>query len=161
MRIIVVFVFLFFSFMQPAIALTKCILDGKVSYKVGPCPKDASSKYWVNNKFVEERKLKKNRQKNSALSEESFKRMNTPIVRREDESEEEFDVEEQEQARKPKKMQVSNETAHFQLKKVDNEKDNAPEVNVPQSHEYVNDKLSEMQKKLDQHNKELQQLQQH
>jgi len=161
MRIIVVFVFLFFSFMQPAIALTKCILEGKVSYKVGPCPKNASSKYWVNNKFVEESKLHKNRQKNSTLSEESFKRMNTPIVRREDESEEEFDIEEQEQARKPKKMQVSNETAHFQLKKVDNEKDNAPKVNVPQSHEYVNDKLSEMQKKLDQHNKELQQLQQH
>lgn len=159
--IVVVFVFLFFSFMQPAIALTKCTLEGKVSYKVGPCPKNASSKYWVNNKFVEKNKLQKKRQKNSTLSEESFKRINTPVVRREDESEEEFDLEEQEKVRKPKKMQVSNEAAHFQLKKVDQEESDTPKVNVPQSHEYVNDRLSEMQKKLDQHNKELQQLQQH
>ena len=146
--------------MQPAIALTKCVLEGKVSYKAGACPKNASSKYWVKNKFVAESELQKKRQEHITRSEESFKQLNAPR-KISDEREARFESEEQEQARKPKKMKVSNETAHFQLQKIDKSKSNAPKINVPQSHEYVNDRLSEMQRKLDQHNKELQQLQQH
>ncbi|NOQ14200.1 MAG: hypothetical protein GQ583_06950 [Methyloprofundus sp.] len=162
MRIIVVLVFLFFGFMRPAIALTKCVLNGKVSYKVGACPKNASSKYWVKNKFVAESELQKKQQENISRSEKSFKRMNEK-KKSQDEYDAEFDSEEQEQEKKrePKKMEASSEVAHFQLKKIDKSKTDIPKVNVPQSHEYVNDKLSDMQKKLDQHNKELQQLQQH
>lgn len=147
--------------MQPAMALTKCVLEGKISYKQGACPKNATSEYWVKNRFVEESQLQKKRQDHITRSEEGFKQMNAQ-QKRQNEYDSEFDSEEQEQEkiREPKKMQVSNESAHFQLQKVDKSKSNIPKVNVPQSHDYVNDRLSEMQRKLDQHNKELQQLQQ-
>ena len=36
---------------------------------------------------------------------------------------------------------------------------NGPHVNVPRAFDYVNPKLSDMQRQIDQHNKELQKLQ--
>ena len=154
MRIIVVL--LLVGLIKPAFAITKCELDGKVTYKRGGCPEHASSKYLVKDKYVDENQLQKHKQERVVESEKDFKQMNTPR-RRPDESEEWFESEEQQT--KPKKIQISNEATHFQRQKVDKPNSKIHKINAPKVYDGVNEKLSEMERKLEQHNKELQQLQ--
>lgn len=156
---IVVFVFLL-GLMQPVLAITKCEKKGKVLYKKGTCPKNSSTKYLVKDKFIAEDHMQQHQQKRVAQSEKAFKDINTPRKWPEDE---EF-LESEIPPPKPEKMQMSNETTHFQLQKVenvnDNDKDKEGEINVPGMYDSVNAKLSEMERKLEQRNQELRQLQQ-
>ena len=149
-------VLLLLGFIQPAFAITKCELNGKVTYKSGGCPEHASAKYLVKDKYVEERQLQKHKQKRIVESEKDFKHMNTPR-KRPDESEEWYESEDQQI--KLKKVQMSNESTHFQLQKVDKPNSKIHKINAPKVYDGVNDRLSEMERKLEQHNKELQQLQ--
>jgi len=151
MRIVVVFLLL--GVVQPVLAITKCTLNGKVTYKRGACPKNATSKYLVKDEFVEESQLQEKQQERITQSEIDFKRMNVPS-KKPDISDEWLESEGM--PVKPKKMRMSNESAHFQLQKVDKQNDAVDKIKVPDG---VNDKLSEMQRKLEQRNKELQQLQ--
>ena len=154
MRIVVIL--LLFGLIQPVFAITKCELNGKVIYKSGHCPEHASTKYLVKDKYVDESQLQKHKQESIAESKKDFKRMNTPR-KKPDESQEWFESEELQT--KSKKVQMSNEATHFQLQKVDKPNSKIHKINAPKVYDGVNDKLSEMERKLERHNKELQQLQ--
>ena len=154
MRILLVLLLL--GVIQPVFAITKCELNGKVIYKRGDCPEHASAKYLVKDKYVDERQLQSHRQERKAESEQDFKLMNTPI-KRPDEYEEWSESEDLQT--KPEKVKMSDEATHFQLQKVDKPNSKIRKINTPKSYDGVNDKLSEMERKLEQHNKELQQLQ--
>lgn len=154
---IAVFVFLL-GLMQPVLAISKCEYKGKVLYKRGTCPENSSTKYLVKDKFVTEDHLQQHQQERVTQSEKAFKDMNTPRKRLDDEEL----LESESPSLVPEKVRMSNEATHFQLQKVenDNDKEREGEINVPDMYEGVNVKLSEMQRKLEQRNKELRQLQQ-
>jgi len=148
-------IFFLLGIMQPALAITKCELKGKVLYKRGTCPKNSSTKYLVKDKFVAEEQLQQHQQKRIAQSEQAYKDINTPRKSSDEDAEL---LESESQPSVPDKVQMSNETTHFQLKKVENDK--GDKINVPGIYNGVNVKLSEMERQLEQRNKELQQLQQ-
>ena len=119
MRILMFFLFL--SVMQPAIAVTKCMENGRVTYKYGTCPPSASSQYLVKDKFVDEGKLQRRKQKRITEAEKGFERLNNledPMF--DDEKEASSVVESEIQAApiEPVKMQMSDESPHFQLKAI-------------------------------------------
>ncbi len=154
MRIIVL-VFLL-GLMQPVLAITKCEHKGKVLYKRGTCPENSSTKILVKNKFVSEDYLQQHQQKRVTQSEKAFIDMNTPRKRLDDD----VFLESESPSPIPEKVKMSNETTHFQLQKVDNDKEKEGKINVPGMYDGVNVKLSEMERELEQRNKELKQLQQ-
>ena len=55
---------LLFGFVSSAMAITKCELNDKVTYKKGSCPENASSKVLIKDEFVEEKRLLKHKQEN-------------------------------------------------------------------------------------------------
>lgn len=151
MRIVVVF--LLFSFMQPAIAITKCLLNGKVTYKRGTCPENAVSQYLIKNEYVEKHQLQQYQLERKAVSENEFKRLSRPI--RYDENGTLVDPEDYpakiEQIRKPNAAPSSQQQ---------NGGKQAAKINADDKQGDINVKLLEMQRMFDQRNKALQQLQQ-
>ena len=151
MRIVVVF--LLFSFMQPAIAITKCLLNGKVTYKRGICPENAVSQYLIKNEYVEKSQLQQYQRERKVESEKEFKRLST--LKRYDENGTLIDPEDYsakiEQIRKP------NAAPDSQLQSEDEQ---AAKINIYEKQNDINAKLLEMQRMVDQRNKALQQLQQ-
>ena len=145
---------LLFGFVSSAMAITKCELNDKVTYKNGSCPENASSKFLIKDEFVEEKQLLKHKQKRVEQSEKDFKRMNAPRVHS-NENKEWFQSENQQV--NPKKVPVSKDT--HQAEKIDKVESKQDKINAPKMYDGVNGKLSEMEQKLEQHNKELQQLQ--
>ncbi|HIG65165.1 MAG: hypothetical protein HOE45_09580 [Gammaproteobacteria bacterium] len=96
----------------------------------------------MNDKYIDEDKLRKYRQEKEDTMPE-----------------EQLSVSEE----KPKQVTDSSALSDAGAQ-VDDELDkqavkNAPHVNVPSTFDYVNPKLSDMQRKLDEHNKELHKLQ--
>ena len=150
----IVGILLLFWFVLPAMAITKCELNGKVIYKKGICPENASSKYLVKDKFVAKSQLLKYKQERIEHSEKDFKRMNAP--RKLFNGNKEW-FESENQPAKTRKVQISNDVN--QSLKVDKLASKPDKINVPKMYDGVNDKLSEMEQKLELHNKELQQLQ--
>ena len=138
----VILILMFSTFMGNAAAINKCELNGKVYYQSATCPKHAKAKYLVDGEYIDEQRLLKLRQekKDSMLVEQS-----TDSVER------------------PRQMTSPGESADDQFQQEDEQQikpvKNAPHVNVPRAFDYVNPKLSNMQRQLDEHNRELQQLQ--
>lgn len=140
MRVILILVLS--VFMGNAAAINKCELNGKVYYQSATCPKHAKVKYLVDGEYIDEERLLKLKQekkdnmptKQSTNSVEKSRQVSNP-----DESvEDQFQYEDEQQIKLVK---------------------NAPHVNVPRAFDYVNPKLSNMQRQLDEHNRELQKLQ--
>ena len=129
-------------FVGNAAAINKCELNGKVYYHSVTCPKHAKAKYLVDGKYIDEERLLRLRQekkdgmpaKQSTDSVEKSRQVSSPGESADDQ----FQYEDEQQI-KPVK--------------------NAPHVNVPRAFDYVNPKLSNMQRQLDEHNRELQKLQ--
>lgn len=142
MRVILILVLS--VFMGSAAAITRCELNGKVYYQTAWCPKQSKAQYLVNDKNIDEDKLRKYRRINvEEISQE------TPVVGEEEtkqvtNSKASADAETQESAEQEDNMQEQQPVK------------DAPHVNVPRAFDYVNPKLSDMQRKLDAHNKELQ-----
>jgi hypothetical protein len=142
MRVILILVLS--VFMGSAAAITRCELNGKVYYQTARCPKQSKAQYLVNDKNIDEDKLRKYRRINvEEISQE------TPVVGEEEtkqvtNSKASADAETQESAEQENNMQEQQPVK------------DAPHVNVPRAFDYVNPKLSDMQRKLDAHNKELQ-----
>lgn len=131
---------LLFFFMQPAIAITKCILNGKVTYKLGACPKKSTTQFLIKDRYIEEGQLQKARQERDAQSVKDFIRMN---IRPE--------YDENGTLIKPGYETVKT--------KAENE-DEDSQMDAPEVDDEANARLLEMQRQLDQRRKELQQLQQ-
>ena len=148
MRIVVVFILL--GFMQSALAITKCELKGKTLYKKGECPENSVSRYLVKDEFVEQGQLLRYQQEHSQKSEEGFKRQSTP-EKNPEESEEWLESEALQS--KPAQMQMSNESSHFQLQK------RGQLQKKKKIDDGLNDKIEEVQRKLDEQNRKLKQLQ--
>ncbi len=143
-----VFVFLILSvLMNPVLAITKCELKGKVIYKEGGCPEHAVTKYWVNGKYITEQQLKEYQQQGKIKSEQAFKQINTP------------DKKVSTVELKATALEAE-ESTHTQAEILDAQDiESSPiHVNVPRAFEYVNPKLEAMDRKLDEHNKKLQQI---
>ncbi len=143
MRVLIIALFLFF--MNSAIAITKCELQGKVTYKKGNCPKNATSKYLLKDKYVEESQLQEYYQERITQSEKDFVRMTTP-EKSADQSDSWLDIETQQS-----KLQS------LELEKVEGKSsnDNVRKTNDAEA----NLQLFEMRQKLEQYNQELQRLQ--
>ena len=142
MRVILIFVLS--VFMDSTAAITKCELNGKVYYQKAACPEHAASKYLINGKYIDEEQLLKYRQEKKEQTPED-----TAAVGEE----------------KPKQTPNSIESTDAQLEAADGQ-DQKPvqnkkpaQINVPSAFEYVNPKLADMQRQLDEHNNELQKLQ--
>ena len=159
MRIVVIF--LLFGFLQPAMAINKCELNGQVSYQTAACPEHAKSKSLVKDKYISEQQMQEYKRQHIKTSEQAFKKAyppKKPPVVSEEASENDI------QQTQSQQRQKLNDTTHFQLQEMDEqdvetEKHKAPQVNVPSAFDYVNPKLSDMDRKLEEHNKKLQQLQ--
>ncbi|MBT3812244.1 MAG: hypothetical protein HON51_11855 [Gammaproteobacteria bacterium] len=138
----VILILMLSVFMGSVAAITRCELNGKVYYQTAACPKHSKVQYLVNDKYIDEDKLRKYRQEKEDTMPE-----------------EQLSVSEE----KPKQVTDSSALSDAGAQ-VDDELDkqavkNAPHVNVPSTFDYVNPKLSDMQRKLDEHNKELHKLQ--
>lgn len=166
MRIVVILVL--FGFMQSAFAITKCEFKGKTLYKKGTCPKNAVTKYLVKDKYIKEEQLQEFQREHIKQSDKGYRRLSTPPpVSNPQESEAGLDSDKI----KTKQMQMSNDSMHFNLqnrnqtgKKPDKSKapepvKNTHKINTPKMYDGVNDKLTDMERKLEEHNKALQQLQ--
>ena len=135
----VILIFMLSVFMGSAAAITKCELNGKVYYQSAGCPEHAKAKYLVDDKYIDEKQLLKYRQEKEEKSEKP------QAVDKE----------------KPEQVTDSVESTDAQAQEEQDKQPvkNAPHVNVPRAFDYVNPKLSNMQRQLDAHNKELQKLQ--
>ncbi|RLA25342.1 MAG: hypothetical protein DRQ62_02830 [Gammaproteobacteria bacterium] len=159
MRIVVLV--LIFGFLQPAMAINKCELNGKVSYQAAACPEQAKSKSLVKDKYISEEQLQEYKREHNNKSEQAFKKVNSPkkppVV-----SDQVLKIDTQQT--QSQQIQALNDTGEAQVQDVDDQsnktnKRTAPHVNVPSAFDYVNPKLSDMDRKLEEHNKKLQQLQ--
>ncbi len=142
MRVILIFVLS--VFMDSTAAITKCELNGKVYYQKAACPEHAASKYLINGKYIDEEQLLKYRQEKKEQTPEDIAAVGEE---------------------KPKQTPNSIESTDAQLEAADGQ-DQKPvqnkkpaQINVPSAFEYVNPKLADMQRQLDEQNKELQKLQ--
>ena len=143
MRVIILLILSLF--MGAATAITKCEINGKISYQAAGCPEHAKAKYLIDDEYIDEERLRKLKQKKKYnipanlpdATEEKLKQVPSSIESTDDQIPEE-EVEEDEQEKEPVK--------------------NAPHVNVPRAFDYVNPKLSDMQQQIDEHKKELQKL---
>lgn len=153
MRIVVFF--LLFGLMQPALAVTKCEFKrNKTLYKKGTCPKRASTSYLVKDKFVREESLEKTRLERAKLSKQAYKKLITPKKR--------YRVSEdrvESKPIKPKEIQVPEDNSDRDMQNTEQQHSKNPKINAPKMYDGVNLKLSEMEQKLEAHQKELQQLQ--
>ena len=149
MRILVVS--LFFLFIEPASAITKCILNGKVSYKVGACPQNSTTQFLIKNRYVTEEQLQKNRQQRDVLSAKEFKRLNTP--KRYDENG--TLIKEGDQILETGKLKQEEEGGA----QAGQQMGAGNKADTPKISEDENAKLLEMQRQFELRNKELQQLQ--
>lgn len=117
-------------------------VNGKVYYQTAICPEHAKAEYLINGKYIDEEQLLKYRQEKKEIMPEDL-----PAVTEE----------------KPDQAQNSIELTDAKIKEADEQAKkpvhNPAQVNVPSAFEYVNPKLSDMQKHLEEHNKELQKLQ--
>lgn len=152
----IVMVFLLFGFMQSAIAITKCKLQGRTIYKIGSCPKNSVTSFLVKDEYVQQEQLEKSRRGKIKESKQAYKKLTTPKKRRE--VSEEW-LEPESLRIDPAQMEVSNEGPHFKLQNGDQQPKKPHKINAPKMYDYTNDKLNEMERKLEEHNKALQQLQ--
>lgn len=149
------------GFMQPVMAITKCEINGVISYKQGPCPVNASSKYLINEKYVSEKQLRQKKRERQRISDEDFLKVNSsrqpkPVINNPSEI--------KAQQAKPQRVDssgVATEAVDREAVEQDHKADTkaAPHINVPGAFDYVNPKLEKMNSKLEEHNKKLQQLQ--
>lgn len=139
MRIVIFF--LFTVLMLPALAINKCEINGQISYRQGPCPAKAKTQYLINGKYISEEKLREYRH---------MPKTQTGLVNKQ-----------QAVSRQPLDSAtgspVQNQQADYEESTTGQHK--SPQVNVPGVFDYVNPKLSEMDRKLEEHKKKLQQLQ--
>jgi len=80
MRIFVT-VFLLIA-MSPVEAITKCELNGKITYKKGSCPKNATTKILIKDQYIDEGQLQKQRSLNDQLADKAYKKEMTRWKRR-------------------------------------------------------------------------------
>lgn len=155
MRGVIFIVFL--GFIGPVSAITKCELNGKVIYKTGACPKNASTKFLVKGNYVTEQSLQQHEQLRAKESDSAFDKLNAATRQDELRTEEQlYDVAAQKKAEVV--VEMSDESAHFQLRKVEGSADKLNNVARPA---VINDQLLEMEEKIKEHERALQQLQDH
>ncbi|BCG62964.1 MAG: hypothetical protein methR_P0646 [Methyloprofundus sp.] len=149
----VIFV-VFLGFVGPVSAITKCELNGKVIYKAGTCPKNASTKFLVKGNYVAEQSLRQHEQLRAKESDGAFEQLNTATMQNKLRAEQQMrDIAVQ---RKSAAVEVSDESAHFQLRKVEGSADKLNNVARPA---VINDQFLEMEEKIKEHERALQQLQ--
>jgi hypothetical protein len=146
----------FLGFVQPAAAITKCELNGKVIYKTGNCPKDAVTKFLVKGNYVSDQHLLAHRKRRAQESNSAFEKLNAQITQ----EQLLFQKQLNEVVRRKKVdvvVEMSDESGHFQLRKVKEpaskpDKDIMPNVS--------NDQRLGLERQLKESEKALQQLQQ-
>ena len=145
MRVILILVLS--VFMNSTVAITKCEINGKISYQTAACPENATSKFLMKDKYVSQQQLREYEQervKNSGNSLNKAAPANASSVVNQEPSDNDT------QQTEPLQLQED------ELDKKDDKHD-APHVNVPRAFDYVNPKLENMDRKLQEHNKRLQQ----
>lgn len=153
MRLIIIF--LLSGFIQSVMAINKCEINGKVSYQQSPCPVNASSKSLVKDKYISEKQMHLYAQEAKRKSDESFKKINSAKTSR---SIAPDSTEIETKSVSPKQIEnLYSETESVDAEQQATDKNNPPKVNVPGAFEYVNPKLSDMDRKLNQHNKNIRQ----
>lgn len=150
MRIVVIFLLL--GFVPSIMAITRCEMNGKVTYKKGRCPEYATTKYLVKGRYVEEKVLQQQAQENIERSEQAFKQQLSEQEKREEKLFQE--LEEQDKA---ERVYMSDESVHFQLKKAEDLDKKTEKNDYPDD---VNKKVLEMERKIIEQRKALEQLQQ-
>jgi len=80
MRIFVT-VFLLIA-ISPVEAITKCELNEKITYKKGSCPKNATTKILIKDKYIDESQLQKQRALRDQLADKAYKKEMTRWKRR-------------------------------------------------------------------------------
>ncbi len=149
----VIFV-VFLGFIEPVSAITKCELNGKVIYKAGTCPKNASTKFLVKGHYVTEQSLRQHEQLRAKESDGAFDQLNAATMQ------DKLRVEQQMRdiavQRKSEVVEMSDESARFQLRKV---KGSADKLNSGARPVVINDRFLEMEEKIKEHERALQQLQ--
>jgi len=151
MRILMIY--LVFLCVQPAAAITKCVLNGKVTYKNGVCPINSTTQFLVKDRYVDKSQLQKARRKSDVQAEKAFIRINI----RPQYDENGTLIRTVEQVINAKE---ENESVDTQVQQADQRElwsDEREESGVDSD---ANARLLEMQRQLDQSKKELQQLQQ-
>jgi len=151
-----VIAFLLFGFVQSVQAITKCELNGKVTYKRGGCPERAGTRFLVKDKYIKQQDLQESQRKRLLESEKALEQVLAPKVIRTD-SEEVIELESSQEVRK--KIKMSNESLHFQLQKVEELNNKAGKVYAPNMPDDLNGKLLDMELQVQERNKALQQLQ--
>jgi len=149
MRGIIFIVFL--GFIGPVSAITKCELNGKVIYKTGSCPKNATTKFLVKGNYVAEQRLQERELQRAQESNSAFEKLNVKTVQDESLSQDQLDA--LAKQREANIVEMSDESGHFQLRKA-----NEPE-SKPAAPDISNDEWLEMERQLDESEKALQQLQ--
>jgi len=146
--------FLLFGFVQSAQAITKCeLLTGKVVYKRGNCPEKAETRFLVKNKYIKKQDLQASQRERILESEKALEQMLVPKVNVSESLESVIPE------KTPKKIKMSNESPHFQLRKVEGLNDKAGKVYSPNMPDDLSGKLLYMEFQVQERNKALQQLQ--
>jgi len=153
MRIVIIFLLLMNAY--PVMAITRCEVDGKVTYKTGRCPEDATAKYLVRGKYVEEKVLQKQARERIESSERAFNQKERLEKQRSERVLRDF-VEQEEAER----VQMSNESVHFQLQKADPVNNKTEKKGLSGTPRDVDEKLLEMERRVEKHQQALEQLQQ-
>lgn len=147
---------LLLGFAQSAAAITKCEVRGKVTYKRGSCPQNAETRILVKDKYIKEQDLYKFQQDRDSASDKAIKKMTAPKIVP-------AKVEEVVESKSPKKpaekVKMSSESVHFQLKKVEDLNRKTGKIYSPNMPDDLSGKLEDMELKVKEHNKALQQLQ--
>jgi len=67
---------------SPVEAITKCELNEKITYKKGSCPKNATTKILIKDKYIDESQLQKQRALRDQLADKAYKKEMTRWKRR-------------------------------------------------------------------------------
>jgi hypothetical protein len=151
-----VIVFLLFGFVQSVQAITKCELNGKVTYKRGDCPKKAETRFLVKGKYIKQQDLQESQRKRLVESERAIEQVLASEVILADI---EKSVESGRSQEVRKKIKMSNESLHFQLQKVEELNNKTGKVYAPNMPDDLSGKLLNMELQVQERNKALQQLQ--
>ncbi|MDF1583515.1 MAG: hypothetical protein P1P78_09415 [Methyloprofundus sp.] len=151
-----VIAFWLFGFVQSVQAITKCELNGKVTYKRGDCPEKAETRFLVKNKYIKQQDLQESQRKRILASEKALEQALAPKVTLVD-SETPVELGSPEEVNR--KIKRSNESLHFQLQKVERLNNKTGKVYSPNMPDDLSGKLLDMELQVQEHNKALQQLQ--
>ncbi len=113
----VIFVLLL-GFGQWVMAITKCELQGKVIYKTGSCPKNATAKVLVKGHYVEAQRLQAHRLQRAQESDVAFARLNEKIRQHKLRNQQLLAGMSEQKEKETEIVKLSGDSGRFQLRKV-------------------------------------------